>query len=463
MGTSPNTTYIVPPRAQFMLEPRGLGTWQRQRLSNYLVSVAADARVTTQSILNNYVAWPTCVPDRAFGACMRLDLVNGPGLLARRWVSAVSPLVGRSDLDDLTLLPFAHVLGTGGGLVSPRRRWCAHCLYDDVVAGGLPYERLIWSVAHVNVCPLHLTPLIKACPSCGCSQRSELSRRCLSGFCGACERWLGCEWSRTNVVDRRVLLNEYEIWVARDFANLLQLDAEAAKTLSRRNAVALMRAGLSSIFDGKTMAFAQNARVRLCTLQNWFSRGSLPSAHSLIRLSWSLGIPLRSWLQGDTNAWATFEARSVPSEADRPRPREKAKHADWSTIERELRASIGSSTPYPSWAAAARAQHLDPSYMRSRFPELTALIRDGGRKRRHEESVRRAQDRARTLEKATVVCVKGLISCKIYPAKKKVEDALRKRGVRVNFATYRVVRSVRHRFASELSALGLRPHGKPLP
>jgi TniQ len=459
----PNTTFILPPRAQFMTEPRGLGTWQRQRLSNYLVSVAADARVTPQAILNNYVAWPTCVPDRAFGACMRLDLVNGTGLLARRWVSAVSPLVGRSDLDDLTLLPFAHVLGTGGGLVSPWRRWCAHCLYDDVAAGGLPYERLIWSVAHLNICPLHLTPLISSCPSCGSSQRSELSRRCLSGFCGVCEHWLGREWSRADVVDRRTSLNEYEIWVARDFANLLQLNAEAAKTLSRPKAVDLMRAGLDSIFGGKTVVFAEHASVRWSTLQNWFSRGSLPSARSLIRLSWSLGIPLRSWLQGDTNAWATFERRGVPSEVDWSKPRDKPKHADWPTIERELRASIDSNTPYPSWAAAARAQHIDPSYLQTRFPELTARIRDAGRKRRHEASVFRAGERARVLETATVLCVKDLISRKIYPAKKKVEDALRVQGIHVDFATYQVIRSVRGRFASELSTLGLRRHGPPKP
>src|SRR5690349_135694 len=102
--------FVIPPRAPFNAEPRGLGTWQRQRLSSYLLDVAAAARVSIRKILRYHVAWRRYEPERPFGKSMRLEMVNGPGPLAQMWVSRVSLLVGRDDIDDLTLLPFAHAL-----------------------------------------------------------------------------------------------------------------------------------------------------------------------------------------------------------------------------------------------------------------------------------------------------------------------------------------------------------------
>lgn len=457
-----DTLFVVPPRAPFKAEPQGLGTWQRQRLSSYLVDVATAARVRPQAILNSYVDWRARKRTGRFGKCMRLDLINGIGLTARMWVSAVSPLVGREDLEDLTLLPLADAFGGAPGVMSRRRRWCPRCLYDDVANGGYPYERLLWSISYVTVCPLHYTRLVSVCPRCGISQLSELSRHTQSGFCGACKSWLGRKRSGHNMIDCRTASGAYEIWVARDFANLLALDRESAALLSREKAVGMLTVVIATAYRGNRTAFCKHAQFPKITVDVWLRGRSLPVLSSLVRLSWVLQIPLRSLLAGDEDV-AAATARSEVSAAFLPSKsrRKPQRNRDWAQIERNLRESIDSDQPYESLKAAAHALGCRPSYLRARFPELAVRIRDAGHQRRREAAQARQQARALAFEDATVQCMRELISRQIYPDQLKVRQALRNLGFCIDwFAATRVFASVRSRLAGELATLGRRASSK---
>ncbi|PRX20716.1 TniQ protein [Paraburkholderia sp. BL18I3N2] len=459
-----DTLFVVPPRAPFKAEPRGLGTWQRQRLSSYLLDVAAAARVRPQAILDSYVDWRAHKRTGRFGKCMRLDLINGSGPSARLWVSAVSPLVGREDLDDLTLLPLAHAFGETPGVMSKRRRWCPQCLYGDVAEGGYPYERLLWSISYVPVCPLHLTRLETACPKCGISQLSELSRHTQSGFCGACKSWLGRKQSEPNAVDSQTALGAYEIWVARDFANLLALDRESAALLSRDRAVGLLPGVIATAYRGNRMELCRHARFPKITVDVWLQGRSLPTLSALVRLSWVLQMPLRSLLAGDKDVAATTPRSEVSVEFLPSKSRRKPlRGCDWARIERNLKGSIDSDQPYESWHAAAQAQGIRPSLLRARFPDLAARIRDAGLQRRREAADARQRARALAFEEATVQCMQELISRQIYPDQLKVRQALRELGFCIDwFAATKVFASVRSRLAGELSTLGRRAavHGR---
>ncbi|WP_176124918.1 TniQ family protein [Paraburkholderia youngii] len=451
-----DTLFVVPPRAPFKAEPQGLGTWQRQRLSSYLVDVASAARVRPQAILNSYVDWRTSKAKERFGKDMRLDLINGIGRSARMWVSAVSPLVGREDLEDLTLLPLAHGFGEARGVMSKRRRWCPQCLHDDVAKGGYPYERLLWSISYVTVCPLHQTRLVSACPKCGISQLSELSRHTQSGFCGACKSWLGRKQSGGNAVDCQTALGAYEIWVARDFANLLALDRASAALLSRDKAIGVLPVVIATAYRGNRTELCRHAQFSKITVGGWLQGRSLPTLGALVRLSWVLQIPMRSLLAGDKDVAATIARSEVSTAFLSSKTRRKTRrNCDWAQIERNLRESIDSDQPYESWGAAACAQGFRPSPLRARFPELAARIRDAGLQRRREAADARQLARARAFEDATVQCMRELIRRRFYPGQVNVRHALRERGFCSDWiAETKVCASVRSRLAAELSTLG---------
>ena len=50
------------------------------------------------------------------------------------------------------------------GFLKTRLAYCPHCYDAD---GDDPYERLLWSLASVPVCPVHPCRLLENCPRCG--------------------------------------------------------------------------------------------------------------------------------------------------------------------------------------------------------------------------------------------------------------------------------------------------------
>lgn len=454
--------FVVPPRAPFKAEPKGLGTWQRQRLSSYLLDVAAAACVRPQAILNSYIDWRQDKRSGRFGKNMRLELINGSGPFARMWTSAISPLVGRDDLEDLTLLPFAHVMSAAPAAMSQWRRWCPHCLYGDAVSGGDLYERLLWSISYVTVCPLHQTRLVSSCPSCGISQSSELSRHTLSGFCGACKGWLGRERSTDDMVDLDTPVGAYEIWVAKDFANLLALNRDGAALLSRKKSMQLLSAVVATTYGGNRGEFCKHANIGKPTLESWLKNGGLPTLRSMVRLSWVLQIPMRSLLMGNEESDITIKRSGVSAEFLPPRPRRKNRRArDWIAIERNLRESIDSDRPYSSWQEAARELGFVPSNLRWRFPQLAEQIIEAGKQRRREAAQTRQEQRRIAIEEATEKCIRELISCEIYPRGMTVRQELQKLGLGLDwFTAGKVISAALDRLTSEIATLRRRTHSR---
>lgn len=436
-------SFVLPPRAAFRLEPHGLDGWEVQRLSSYLVELAATERVRAQAILDKYVAWPTCVPDRPFGSCMRLNRVNGGGVLAERFVNAMGPLVGRSDLAALTLLPFRCVFGTAVGLIANKRRWCPRCLQRDVTKGAAPYERLIWAIDEVRCCPVHASPLSEACPRCSHSHASELSTRCTPGFCGRCNAWLGAPEVGSTGCALDAGQRSYDLWVARDFANLLALRGNLASALSYENVVAMLRRGVETVGEGSKEHFASMLQIDSQNVRNWMSGFHPPPARAMVRLSWTFGIGMRSWFLGDLHAWSSCSlANRVSSRTTRPR---RSNRQDWSEIEHRLRASLDSRNPFPSFAAASRAVGYSPSYLRGRFPDLCTKITEAGRLMRHETTLARCDMREMNLRQAIEASICDLLDWKIYPSNQAVGGDLRKRGFSIQYRTFDIVAEIRNK------------------
>lgn len=144
--------------------PRGLGTAELESFSGYAARISAKIAVPplvfVRRALEDAAGGPVLNTSVTAGA-RRLNVGDrGPGIAA-----AVGRLTGHPDLGRLSYFAFTKLLGVGErGLLSRRRRWCSDCWRADLPE---PYERKIWWLGLVDVCPVHGCLLESRCQTCG--------------------------------------------------------------------------------------------------------------------------------------------------------------------------------------------------------------------------------------------------------------------------------------------------------
>lgn len=90
--------------------------------------------------------------------------INGMCRRAHKWIGAFQDVTHRQDLCRLTLVALTKVIADVL-LRRKRRAWCPSCYHEDQKS-GLVYERLLWAIKLVDVCPFHFRPLEEHCPLC---------------------------------------------------------------------------------------------------------------------------------------------------------------------------------------------------------------------------------------------------------------------------------------------------------
>ncbi|SIT41811.1 hypothetical protein BN2476_300206 [Paraburkholderia piptadeniae] len=390
----------IPRRALFHLEPRAVGAWDRQRLTSYVQHLAISSQISPHALRDHYGQWPygSRLRGKSSGPT-KAPNINGAGECARSWSAAFNELTGREDLETLTLLPFAEFVRLGGGAhLHLRRMWCSRCLENDVATGNLPYERLLWSIKQVVVCPLHEIPLVSECPHCGRSQSIELSRDCLPGHCGFCQHFLGDGvLSNTRVSGSEP--TEYELWVARDFGNLLNLSKDEVTRASHENVRIMILKAITKACDGRPRDFAENLRFARGTVMNWMAGGRRISLTVISSLSWIYGVPMRAWLLGEVDAWDRHCCRELPREIHRDADfRARSHWYDWEAARSRLLGRMASSQPLLGVTDAARLENMTVETLRNRLPDVYKLVRDAAaskRKEAGEENLVRLRERIR--------------------------------------------------------------------
>ncbi|MFM0046927.1 TniQ family protein [Paraburkholderia sediminicola] len=414
--------YRVRPRALFQLEPRAIGTWARQRLTSYVQELAITSLIQPHALRDHYGPFPFGVRFRE-GAIDpgKAPNINGAADCARNWVSTISELAGRSDIEGLTLLPFADFVRLGGGAhLHARRMWCRRCLQDDVASGQLPYERLLWSMRQVMVCPLHEDFLECACPHCGRCQTNELVRDCLPGHCGFCQHFLG-EEGTSDVMECDGAASEYQLWVARDFGNLLDMDRDQIECASHDNVRLMMRLGIAKACRGRPQVFSENLRFGCETVKNWVGGWRKTSLTVISSLSWIYGVPMRAWLLGQVDTWDCCCVRELPLDIHRDSDfRTRSYWCDWDAVAARILAKLESSEPPRGVTDAAKMEYMTVETFKKRMPDVYRRVRDAAMQRRNASSViasHRLRQRIRE-------CIEQLIQEGLPPTRTRVATRL---------------------------------------
>ncbi|WP_322093623.1 TniQ family protein [Paraburkholderia bannensis] len=430
-----NGRFHIPPRLPFRIETHGHGS-QRQKLTDIFVQIGNQSFLPLPALARHY----SLQGDKPFATGNHLEQINGLGSMAERWAKNLGKMTGRHDLSRHTLLPFRGVFGRTTGLLTRRRRWCPLCLYEDVESGGRSYERLIWAIDVVQICPIHHVAFEDSCRTCGKRCTREMAIRQVSGLCEGCGRWLGREEVDCDFEDddpRYV----FERWIAGGFAGILDMPDAEVENLCLENISLMVRAGISTVGDGKAVRFGVACGKQKSVISGWQSGQVVPSLQTMVSLSWRFSVPLNAWLSGRTQAWEDASLRASPFGMTRSNVRRSPRKPDLEKLRRHLTVEVEKKAPARSFAEVARGLSYDPSFLRRKFPTLARAI---SKRYTHElllAAASRRQEYQELIKSTAAEVVKLLVKAGKVPSRRSVEAMMSERGVPVRRADYHLLRA----------------------
>lgn len=396
----------------FCLAPVNSGSHAPESLTSYLIRLAAAHGFCTWGFLVREFAqfYPhqSLVSERGhcdlFGSAAAT--LNGVGNTARRVVEFVNPLVGRQDLESLTLLPFAEVIAARCS-VRKIAKWCPECFSDWSKDRKVLHEPLLWYLNLVKSCHLHQTKLESACPKCG-KAHFVLERHSYPGFCPRCGGWLG---------DRRKLTTptDSDLQIACQCAALLS----RAITTHKRPSSEALRTNLRQIlcmnFNNSISAFARASGMHHSSMVDLLDGDSIPGLDSLFGLSSASGVP---------PAILVFDSiqSSFPSQQTTAveLPRRTCQKYDWTAIRRELQVAGRNRMDTRSLAAICREQNVDSGYVAAKLPnECSKIIRKFS-----SNSALRRRKRERFELKNLKCAVRRCLEAKVWPSHRRLKGLL---------------------------------------
>lgn len=309
----------LPERSRFYsLSPVGIGTPQVESLSGYIARLSeahvlsvgdmvgrrSMSRASTRvgkRLTSFHVRRPS---EQVFHATAYA--INGVSARALKWTRILEGLTCCRHLDTLTLLPLRDTL-SDMFLFRRRRAWCPQCYEADRETGTV-YERLLWALRGVTVCPVHVAPLEEKCPFCH-KALPPLAAHSRPGYCSSCGSWLGRQAGRPRLHANRGE-PDYELYVATTAGELLASCSTAGR-LSRARFSANLRICIDRLVSGNTKAFAELTRASRGAVQSWVTGMMRPRLDVLIRVCFHAGIPAGALLTSRRLAGVNWPAATA--------------------------------------------------------------------------------------------------------------------------------------------------------
>jgi hypothetical protein len=297
-------------RRLYSPEPIGIGTPMVESLTSYIVRLASAHCVKTGTLIVSEIApliGKNYLTDMS-SLCMSGPFmytarsVNGVGVTAEDWLSALQVLNLRQELRFLTMLPWKELVNDIK-LLRRTRAWCPNC-YEEWHQEEKPiYDPLLWSLEAVIVCPNHKRFLREKCVQCK-KQHPALPRFSLPGFCPYCNLWLGN--SSSNVSDEDAILTDKQLDWQRYLVNQLG-DVFTAiyqgTSLPRQLAADVISTCVQRTTRGDLKTFVSRfSSACYATIHNWLNKSKPPQIGSLIEICYRTGVPIKEVLCRERNA-----------------------------------------------------------------------------------------------------------------------------------------------------------------
>jgi hypothetical protein len=365
---------------------------------------------TRRSVLGNSFSMPAKV-------------VNGMGIIAKDWVTALQGLTLREDLGFLTMLPWAEVFAQRN-LLRSSKAWCPTCFEDQRAENQIVYEPLLWTFLEVQVCMKHQRRLISQCHQCS-NKLPWLARCGQPGYCSICGEWLGTSLYEPSA-DTKISCTELEwqTWVAKNLEELISAGIHLPAPRKERMATALSLC-INQASDGVMNRFARLIDKRKNTVWGWQHGETQIPINDLLRICNRVGISLVDFLYADALVLNNIELRSGPALVSGVKAKRRpARRFDREVTERVLRAILKEQTSLPMRAVAEKLE-LNKRLLYKHFPDLCKAI---SAKHTHHQQVdynnRRNQSQKEIKQTTLRLRTNG-----IYPSRRRVASFIRSQNL----------------------------------
>jgi len=287
----------IPPRSRlYNVAPLGVNSPFVESLTSYICRLAYEHHVQLGTLVQYSIApilgkrYIADGQSRGVSSFLRYaGPINGNGIMASDWVSALEALTLRSDLALLTLLVGANALSQRD-LLQPVRKWCPLCYDGWRRHDAIVYEPLLWSINGVTVCPEHGQLLEKCCPYCS-SSLPWLIWHSRPGYCSSCGRWLGRAVGKSQV-------EEKDMYIAETVGGFLARMPQLSLVIPRDRVIQSLRNLIAATTGGNIAAFSRRLGLPKTTLWELVQGYFPPSLPFLLQLCYQFRLSLLQILSG---------------------------------------------------------------------------------------------------------------------------------------------------------------------
>jgi hypothetical protein len=288
----------IPPRSQlYNLEPLGLRSSLVESLTSYICRLAYEHHVEVGMLIHRSVAsvlgkrYIADSQSRGVSSFLRYaSPINGNGIMASDWISALEALTLRIDLSLLTLIVGANALSQRD-LLQPVRQWCPVCYEVWRLQDAIIYEPLLWSINGITVCVEHCQLLERCCPYCS-SSHPWLTWRSRPGYCSSCGRWLG-------KADGKSQVEEKDMYISETVGSFLAHIPELSLSIPHERVIHSLRELIEATTDGNIAAFSRSLGLPKTTVWELIQGHFPPSLPFLLQLCYQFRVSLLQLLISD--------------------------------------------------------------------------------------------------------------------------------------------------------------------
>ncbi len=408
-----HTSVTLPARSRLShLEPVGVSTGFVESLTSYSARLAAVHNVTHASLFGyeisplidrKYLRNSESKLDRGalLAASFRtlVRAINGTGVTARDYTSALEQLTGRNNLCCLTMTIWANVL-PHRNLMRPYKAWCPSC-YEEFKHKEMPvFDPLLWSLSVIATCAKHHLRLRSRCPQCD-RTIPHLDSHSKPGFCSKCNHWLGRSPLRYYQATDDILSEELErqAWITEQLCTLLAYAPRIENPPKKEAVTKSIKFCIRNIAGMTESRFARAIGVPQSTVSDWQRQCNVPELEKLLRIAYFTQVPLLNILMGhDCNQHtATGAAGSICKQQHKdPRPHKRRTRIDIEKVRTGLEAALSIEIT-PSLQEVARSLGYSSTALVKHFPVECKKLSEKYKQWRKAEWVKVAVELERVL------------------------------------------------------------------
>ena len=394
--------------------------------------VCEKNQLTVNDVFSNLILPQAGMPQsRLTKMNYQVHLINRGCAISNRLISRIHELVSMPELSVFTLREFGELCGIGEIAISHKRKWCPACFDADLAAKHGPYDRLLWSIDDVQICPTHKVSLNTICPSCGVGPFYVLTGHDISGHCPKCFSWLGGR--AVTLEESRDEHTQFLFWQARTYSALLESPLPSKLDVSE-NINGVLRALTSKHFNGSYAALARAVERNKSVLCTWLKGNGSPSWRALIEISYVFQLPLSELLLGQYDGVSISEIRRLPlaSVARLTHPRKLPQRRSIEDLKSFLeKVEAGEISSLTSLVSVAERLNINPRELRRILPveciQLSKVLAD---RRRHSRK-RKQEDRERLLRDEIPNAILKVLSIGQHPTRRAIHKSLTEVGISV--------------------------------